>query len=74
MENELIKITNDHKEKFQSWEAETSQTNGDGMGHYVSTLTGYGATEFEAKQNLTGQINKLIENLEIIKNNINHAK
>ncbi len=61
MEN--IKITNDHKDRFQSFEAKIDLSGGDGMGHYDCQLESYGADESEAKTNLAQQLNSLIATL-----------
>lgn len=66
----MIETKNDCKEKYQSWEAETNQDGSDGMGHYNAQFTGYGATEYEAKQNLIQQVDNLIKNLKRIKNQV----
>lgn len=61
---------NDGKEKYQSWEAEFEQSGSDGMGHYNSDFTGYGATEYDAKVNLLQQVDNLIKNLKRIKDEV----
>ena len=66
----MIQTKNDYKGKYQSWEAETQQDGGDGMGHYNAQFTGYGATEYEAKLNLIQQVDNLIKNLKRIKDQV----
>ena len=63
----MIETKNDGKERYQSWEAKTIQNGSDGMGHYDAHFTGYGETEYEAKQNLIQQVDNLIKNLKRIK-------
>jgi hypothetical protein len=67
----MIIIKNDGKKRYQSWEAETMQDGSDGMGNYTAHSIGYGATEYEAKQNLRQQIDNLIKDLEKIKDQFN---
>ena len=66
----MIEIKNDGKEKHQSWKAEINKEGSDGMGHYNTLFTGYGATEYEAKENLMQQIDNLIKNLKRIKDQV----
>lgn len=66
----MIETKNDGKEKYQSWEAEVQQDGSDGMGHYDAHFTGYGATEYEAKQNVVQQVDNLIKNLKRIKDTL----
>lgn len=54
-------VTNDNKEKYQSFEANVNQDGNTGMGHYDASFTGYGANEYEAKQNIIEQIDNLIK-------------
>lgn len=65
-----IIIVNDKKEKRQSWEAHYNQDGSTPMGHYNSNFSGYGADEYEAKQNLIEQVDNLIKNLKRIKDQI----
>lgn len=66
----MIETKNDGKEKHQSWEAKTTQDGSDAMGHYNAHFKGYGATEYEAKQNLIQQVDNLIKSLKRIKDQV----
>ena len=63
----MIKTKNDCKEKYQSWEAEIIDDSTEGMGNYNVFFTGYGATEYESKQNVIQQVDNLIKKLNRIK-------
>ena len=66
----MIQTTNDCKEKFQSQEAVIQQDGSDFMEHYNTHFTGYGATEYESKQNVIQQVDNLIKNLKRIKDQV----
>lgn len=66
----MITVTDDKKEKYQSFEANVNQDGSTGMGHYNASFTGYGANEYEAKQNLIDQVDNLIKNLKRIKDQV----
>ena len=65
-----IKVTNDGKEKHQSWEAKLEQSGSDGKGHYDTLFVGYGINEYEARTNILQQVDNLIKNLKRIKDEI----
>lgn len=52
----MIKVHNDGKEKYQSWEATMDVNALEGMYHGDAHLSGYGATEQEAVNNLLSSI------------------
>ncbi|MBN4061699.1 hypothetical protein JYU20_00695 [Bacteroidales bacterium AH-315-I05] len=66
----MIETKNDGKGRCQSWEAETNQYCLNETGHYNAEFTAYGATEYEAKQNLIQQVDNLIKNLKRIKGQV----
>lgn len=62
-----IKITNDGKQKAQSFEAELELDSVDYWGFFKTEFIGYGANECSAKMNLIKQIDNLIIELNKIK-------
>lgn len=66
----MIRTKNDGKGRHQSWEAEIIQDGSDGMGNYHTFFSGYGATEYEAKENVIQQVDNLIKNLKRIKDEL----
>lgn len=59
----LIQVTNDHKEKYQSWEATITKVESSPMSMGQITLIGYGDCEEEAVANLNLGFQKLIQNI-----------
>jgi hypothetical protein len=66
----MITITDDKKEKYQSFEVNINEDGFTGMGHYNAFFTGFGANEYEAKQNIIEQVDNLIKKLKQIKDQI----
>lgn len=67
--SELITVTNDKKEKYQSWEASVSYSKYPSMGLGILELTGYGDCEQEARDNLNLVFQELIQSIIINDNN-----
>lgn len=66
-----IKVTNDGKNKAQSYEAEIElDSNLTYWGYYTSKFTGYGANEWSAKMNLIQQVDDLLIELNKLKDDI----
>jgi len=70
MEDGIIKIKNDGKERYQSFTASVSQDGSTSMGHYTTYFEAYGRNEYEAKANVVEQVDTLIKNLKRIKDQI----
>lgn len=66
---ELITVTNDRKEKYQSWEASVSYSKYLSMGIGVVELTGYGDCEQEAIDNLNSVFQELIQSI-VVNDNV----
>ena len=67
MGNVNIRLINDGKDKYQSYEAHLDVTSFEPMHHCTCSLVGYGSTELEAYDNLC----KAIENLYGIHTRVN---
>lgn len=61
-----VEITDDKKEKYQSFEAIIESSMFGPMSSISYNITGYGATELEARQNLKSSVRKAIASLETI--------
>jgi len=68
----MIKITDDKKEKSQSWEASNNDDGGGSNGCHSYTINGYGQDELDCRLNFKLEVNSLLKKLNNIqsKNNM----